>query len=248
MLLMEWNGGGTRGHVSGDDEGHPTSVVCASGWGSYESGAEYAVEEVFFCPGTQKTVRESCDESTFAKLMALLEKRKAPEGRYFLPDAEREALPSHFIGDLPGWTVVHEEPSGNIRGVLLQHGSGAMMWVAADHQGSTRVSLVEGLAAQALEVEYCYLFSEEEKKRIEGPLAKGNDGLKGMRELFGPDLAPLRLLSEKTDRYNDWTRREWHVPNSGIIHIAVNIDGNVEYFYLMEKGDVYIKLNGLARF
>jgi hypothetical protein len=243
MLLMDWSSGRDHGHVLGDDEGHPTSVICASGFGSYESGAEYSVEEVVFCPGTRQTVRDGCDHTTFQKLMTLLDKRKVPEGMYYLPEAARRALPDRFTGSLSGWKVIYEEPVDGGRRLLMRYTNGAMAWVNAQ---SIVEGLVEGLDAQALDMEYSFRFSESEKKRIEAGLARGADGMKAMRELFGSDLAGLSLLGEKTDTYNNWTRRDWHAKDSGIIHLAVTGEGAVEHFYLLERGDAYILLRSYS--
>src|SRR5450432_4021498 len=113
MLLMDWNSGGARGYVLGDEAGHPASVVCSSGYGSYEAGAAYIVEEVVFCPGTQRTVRDNCGERTYQELAALLEKRNVPKGMYHLPLGQR------FSGVLPDWRIVHEEPAEGGRRLLM---------------------------------------------------------------------------------------------------------------------------------
>jgi hypothetical protein len=234
-LLFEWNyGAADRGHVLGDDEGHAKSVVCASGYGIEESGAEYAVEEVVFCPGTQQTVRESCGESEFPKVLALLETRKVPDGMYYLPEAAKKAVPSP-----PDWTVIHEE-AGGLR--LMRYTNGAMAWVSSDG-----ASIVEGLDAQALDVEYSFLFSDAEKKRLEEKLVTGADGMAAMRELFGNDLAGLSLLSEVTVASCDWTRRHWRVEGGGVLYLMVTETGAIDSFYPIEKGDAYIWVAGLSR-
>jgi hypothetical protein len=246
-LLMDWNGGGEQGYVRGDDQGRPTSVVCSSGSGSWESGAEYAVEEVLFSPVTQKTVRSNCSEAVFEKLMSLLAKRKLPNGMYFLPEPARKALPQTFSAPLSGWKAIYEEAlEGGSRLMLhrlLRYENGALLWVNVNENEVAAVeSVVEGLDAQALDAEYLFRFSDAEKQRIAAALVKGADGMKAMRDLFGDALPDLQLMMEETLTYNNWTRREWHVKDSGILHLAITGEGLVEYYYLIEKGDAYLYL------
>jgi hypothetical protein len=248
MLLMDWDSGGQRGYVLGDEEGHPTSIACSSGYGSYEAGAEYSVDEVLFSPSTQSEVRNNCGEATFPKLMAVLEKRKLPDGMYYLSEAVKKTLPREFSGDLPDWKIVFEEASAGERLLLLRHDHGAMMWADVHGGVARRHSFVEGPDAHALDVEHSFLFGEPEKKRICDALVAGVDGMKAMRELFGNELASLRLLSEKTDAYNNWTRRDWYVIGRGVLHLTTRADGSVEHCYLWERGEAYIRLGHYPRF